>query len=84
MEKEIGEIAGRIWQVLGENEKVPLHRLPKLVDEDHDRAMMAVGWLARENKLKFENAGKTVTVQLTFQELDSYKKTSENRVGAPR
>ena len=35
---------------------------------------MALGWLAREDEVKFQKNGKAVLVSLTEKEVDAYKK----------
>lgn len=52
--KEIGENAGRVWQILSDNAKWSygsLKRKSGLKDKDLGAAL---GWLARENKIEFE------------------------------
>ncbi len=52
--KEIGENAGRVWQLLSDNAKWSygsLKRKSGLKDKDLGAAL---GWLARENKIEFE------------------------------
>lgn len=76
MQKEIGENAGKLWHVLGKNGEVPLANLPKLTSLKEAEAYLAAGWLARENKVRFNNKNKNHYVALTEGELNAYKRTS--------
>ena len=68
MKEQIGKTAGAIWKVLQENEKVALTQLPKAVREKESTTYMALGWLAREDKVDYVNSGKTTYVQLAHDE----------------
>lgn len=54
----IGEVAGDVWHYLFENGPVPFSRLIKGVDCSRDTVMQAIGWLAREDKIVIEGAGR--------------------------
>lgn len=59
MKNRIGETAGRVWRTLAENGELSIARLSKLVGEKEGAVLMAIGWLAREDKVEFhEKAGK--------------------------
>jgi hypothetical protein len=60
----IGAMAGDIWKVLSERGGQTLAGLKKAIDAPEDQVMLAVGWLAREDKLSFETNGRTITVTL--------------------
>jgi hypothetical protein len=62
--ESIGEAAGAVWVCLDSNGPQTLAKLKKAVDVPADTVLTAVGWLAREGKLKFETSGKTVTISL--------------------
>lgn len=70
----IGAAAGKVWKLLGAKDKVALGTLPKLVDEDGAVATLALGWLARENKVRFEKEGKSVFVRLSPEEVTAFKR----------
>lgn len=61
---EIGASAGVIWKVLSEKGPMDLNKLVKAVGEPRDAVMMAIGWLAREDKLFFEENGRKCVVAL--------------------
>lgn len=69
----IGETAGRIWQHLSKSGPTSTKDLPKTVGADRDLVLMALGWLAREEKLKFERTAKDVVVMLTDEELKNVR-----------
>ncbi|OHB72611.1 MAG: hypothetical protein A2W23_09305 [Planctomycetes bacterium RBG_16_43_13] len=72
---QIGETAGKLWSTLGKEGVVPFNNLSKLCDcGDEKLAHLALGWLAREDKVKFQKNGKAVLVSLTEKEVDAYKK----------
>jgi hypothetical protein len=61
---QIGEDAGRVWKCLSQNPSVTLEQIPKELKLKESLAFMAIGWLAREDKLAFEHHGKTTKVSL--------------------
>lgn len=66
MNEKIGQAAGQIWQVLSKSqEPVSIAALSKKADISSQMTQMALGWLSREGKLKFEEKGKTLTVSLS-------------------
>jgi len=66
MNEKIGQAAGQIWKVLSTSqEPVSIAALSKKADINSQMTQMALGWLAREGKLKFEEKGKTLSVSLS-------------------
>ncbi|MCA9257979.1 MAG: winged helix-turn-helix domain-containing protein [Planctomycetales bacterium] len=62
-EEAIGMTAGRVWLVLQEGDQT-LSALKKSVDAPSDLVVAAVGWLAREGKLRFEPKGRSMQIGL--------------------
>lgn len=62
MKNRIGETAGRVWRVLAENGELSIARLSKLVGEKEGAVQMAIGWLAREDKVEFHEKSGKMTV----------------------
>ena len=60
----IGETAGDVWRILSERGSQTLAGLKKSIDAPDDQVVLAVGWLAREDKLVFETNGRTITISL--------------------
>jgi hypothetical protein len=65
MQEKIGQAAGAVWQYLATNpEPVSVAVLAKKVDLSSQMVSLALGWLARENKIQFAEKGKTLLVNL--------------------
>jgi hypothetical protein len=60
----IGATAGVVWKQLSEKGPMDLSKLVKAVGEPRDAVMQAIGWLAREDKLMFEENGRKRTIAL--------------------
>ncbi len=60
----IGLIAGAIWRYLDDNGPVTLSQLTREIDAPRDVVMQGLGWLARENQIRFEVDGRTKRVAL--------------------
>lgn len=60
---QIGEAAGQIWKTLAAKGPLSLTKLLKESTIPRDLALQAVGWLAREDKLQFEE-GRVRTIGL--------------------
>jgi hypothetical protein len=75
MKTKIGEMAGRVWRTLGEEEEVPVSRLPKILKEKGEIVYQAVGWLAREDKIDFRKKGGKTFVSLKNEEREQFKES---------
>lgn len=64
MIQQIGETAGKIWRLLNEYGEARLSQLRLGVNADPNLILQAIGWLAREDKLRFEKNGRYVTYSL--------------------
>ncbi len=53
---EIGAAAGKVWTYLNDNGEVALPTLIKQVGMPRDMAHRAIGWLAREEKVRLDDA----------------------------
>jgi Winged helix-turn-helix domain (DUF2582) len=62
---QIGETAGVIWHLLDEKGPLSLAQVVKQTGEARDLVMLALGWLAREDKIVIdgESRGRTVTLK---------------------
>lgn len=60
----IGETAGDVWRVLADRGSQTVAGIKKSIDAPDDVILLALGWLAREDKLAFETNGRSVTVSL--------------------
>lgn len=81
MNHRIGHIAGKIWRFLGEKGTVSVSQVESTVNDSPELISMALGWLARENKVTFQESGNsrhtTFTVALTPDERRVYESTRE-------
>jgi Winged helix-turn-helix domain (DUF2582) len=64
MVHEIGDTAGKLWQYLAENPASTLDDAAKSLKLKDTLVHLAAGWLAREDKLAFEDNGKTFKVSV--------------------
>ena len=64
--EEIGHVAGEVWGALSTNDNggVTLAALKKAVAAPADHVLLALGWLAREDKVEINASAKTPTVSL--------------------
>jgi len=68
MKTNIGYTAGKIWQVLKEKGEMDITQITKAVDEKSVVVYMALGWLAREDKINLTEKKYKVFVSLTVSE----------------
>jgi hypothetical protein len=76
LNSKIGEAAGRVWEILGTKDEVALTSLPKMMKLTSDVAYQALGWLAREGKVKYRNKGGKVYISLDEREREHFKNNS--------
>ena len=64
--QQVGETAGEVWQALDENGPLSVAKLSKLTGAPRDVVLMAIGWLAREDKIELEegNRGRVVALRI--------------------
>ena len=67
MDTEIGEAAGRIWWYLTQYEAVTLRQLQRGTTLPERLLLMGVGWLAREEKLRFVQERRVLKLALKAQ-----------------
>jgi hypothetical protein len=64
MQNEIGETAGKVWQALSDEKPQAVIQLKKKVKAPNELLFLALGWLARENKIEIDSAQNSFRVQL--------------------
>ena len=64
IKNEIGETAGKVWQVLSTDGPQTVAQLGKKIKEASEILYLALGWLAREDKIEITPEKKTFRVQL--------------------
>ncbi len=60
----VGENAGKVWHVLDEQGPQNVTQLKKKVGGSNGAVEMALGWLAREGKIEFEQQKKSLIIKL--------------------
>ena len=75
MKAKLGEMAGRVWKVLGERDSVAVSTLPQILKEKEEIVYQAVGWLAREDKIDFRKKEGKTFVSLNNEERERFKES---------
>ena len=70
MIEKIGKTAGEIWKYLNEHEEATPSHLIKELDGTARLISMAIGWLAREGKIKFRQEGRASCLSLKKKQVD--------------
>jgi len=61
---KVGEAAGKAWHTLKADGEMSTAQLKKKISADDKTLWMALGWLAREDKLNFNQVKSTLKVSL--------------------
>lgn len=61
---KIGENAGKVWKTLNDKGPLNLSALKKAAKLDDRQLYLALGWLAREDKVAIEKSKNTVSIRL--------------------
>lgn len=61
---QIGKAAGNVWKALNERGPLTLAELMEEVNAPQSLFFMAIGWLSREEKVRFEPAGGDYLISL--------------------
>lgn len=64
MDGRIGEIAGEVYEFLEDEGETSVSGIGKALDAPRTKVNMAIGWLAREDKLDFVDNGRGNSVKL--------------------
>ncbi len=64
MIQQIGEVAGKVWHTLDEEGQLRVSALQRQIGVAPALLHMALGWLAREDKIEVEPAGRSYRVRL--------------------
>jgi hypothetical protein len=60
----IGTNAGKIWNALKDHGEMTLTQVKKETTLKDSDASLALGWLAREEKIAFQKKGKAINISL--------------------
>lgn len=61
---QVGETAGQVWKLLASEGPLTAAQLKKKLNSKGEVLSMALGWLAREDKIELVNEKKDLRVQL--------------------
>ncbi len=61
---QVGETAGQVWKLLASEGPLTAAQLKKKLNSKGELLSMALGWLAREDKIELLDEKKTLLVQL--------------------
>lgn len=64
VKEEVGETAGKVWQLLSRDGPQTLAQAKKKLNVASELLSLAVGWLAREDKIDISREKKGLRVQL--------------------
>ncbi len=64
MVETIGEVAGKLWDYLKENESASPSRIAKEINVSKNELQRAIGWLAREEKIIIKVDGRIEILSL--------------------
>lgn len=64
IQAQIGEAAGSVWRALNDHGPMSMAKLTRLTKLQRDTAAMAVGWLAREDKVSIEDTPRSRIIAL--------------------
>lgn len=64
MDYQIGQAAGAVWQALDGKESLSFSQLKKATGVDEKNLLLALGWLAREEKVDIAKAKSSYKVNL--------------------
>ncbi|PXV66775.1 winged helix-turn-helix protein DUF2582 [Dysgonomonas alginatilytica] len=70
--EDIGIDAGTIWRHLSEKGILSIHEIGELTDYRDGFILMALGWLARENKILFSEKDDALYVELVSSSPEMY------------
>ncbi len=61
---EVGETAGKVWNYLNDNGPQTLAQLKKKLNGSGELVSLALGWLAREDKIEIDQDKKNYRIVL--------------------
>ena len=61
---QVGETAGQVWKLLASEGPQSAAQLKKKLKSDGELLSMALGWLAREDKIQFLGSSKSPRIAL--------------------
>jgi len=83
MKDKVIEAVGKTWRALGELGEAGAGDIAKRIKEKEDVVNLAVGWLAREDKIRFLSKRNKILFSLVTSELQAFKNMYPNVSSAP-
>ena len=84
MKDKVIQTAGKTWRILGEQGPTSIAQLAKILKEKDDIVNQAIGWLAREDKIKYLDQGSKTVISLIETEQQMYKVLKDNPITAKK
>ena len=81
MKDKVLQTAGKLWKILGERGPATIAELTKILKLKSDIVHQAIGWLAREDKIKYIQKGKNILVCLVDTEQQMFKILKQTPLG---
>ncbi|MCA9409074.1 MAG: winged helix-turn-helix domain-containing protein [Candidatus Omnitrophica bacterium] len=78
MKDKVIEAAGKTWQFLGQNGQTEINSLSKRLKEKNDVVLQSLGWLAREDKIRYDIKQNKTFVSLIEDELRVFNTVVQN------
>lgn len=72
MMNDVGVDAGRIWHLLSERGVLSIRKIGEIVNCRESVVFLALGWLARENKVRFLDESGVLYVELNMPVSETY------------
>ena len=72
LKKDIGINAGTIWHLLAEKKGLSIREIGELTNHKEGTIILSLGWLARENKIKFTEKRDGLFVELNHSSSEMY------------
>jgi hypothetical protein len=66
IKSQIGKNAGQIWQYLDDSQVSSVFEIMKVLSMEKQDVLMALGWLARENKIYFLGEKKDCKIMIIY------------------
>ncbi|HQP11179.1 MAG TPA: winged helix-turn-helix domain-containing protein [Candidatus Omnitrophota bacterium] len=83
MKDKVIETVGKTWRALGELGEADAADIAKRIKEKEAVVNFAVGWLAREDKIRFLSKRNKILFALVASELQAFKNMHSNISSAP-
>ena len=66
IKSQIGKNAGKIWEFLDESQVSSVFEIMKALSMEKQEVLLALGWLARENKIYFSGDQKGCKIMIIY------------------